>query len=80
MLVTALDACVRVRACVCCQALGRHSASLSFQVVSCKAAARVLSETAVQVQGSSLTPGKKQPLPGGINATPDTFKKPRQVP
>jgi hypothetical protein len=61
------------------QALGRHQATLSFQVVSSKVAGRVLSEATLQVQGSSLTLGNKQPLPGGITATPDTFKKPRQV-
>jgi hypothetical protein len=42
-------------------------------------AGRVLSEATLQVQGSSLTLGNKQPLPGGITATPDTFKKPRQA-
>jgi hypothetical protein len=65
----------------CCflQALGRHQATMSFQVVSNKVAGRVLSEATLQVQGSSLTLGSKQPLPGGITATPDTFMKPRQV-
>jgi hypothetical protein len=64
---------------MCVQALGRHQATLNFQVVSSKVPGCVLSETSLQVQGSSLTLGNKQPLPGGITATPDTFKKPRQV-
>ncbi|KAF6261116.1 hypothetical protein COO60DRAFT_1637017 [Scenedesmus sp. NREL 46B-D3] len=59
------------------KALGRHQATLSFQVTSSKVPGRVLSKVSLQVQGSSLTLGNKQPLPGGITATPDTFKKPR---
>jgi hypothetical protein len=72
------DACNTLCApCRFLQALGRHQATISFQVVSNKVAGRVLSEATLQVQGSSLTLGSKQPLPGGITATPDTFKKPR---
>ncbi|KAF8055917.1 CFAP47 [Scenedesmus sp. PABB004] len=53
------------------KALGRHQASLSFQAMPA-AGGPVLTETIVAVLGSSLTLGTKAPLPGGLDATPDT--------
>lgn len=59
------------------QALGHHQAAMCVQVVSQRSPGRVLFEAVVQVQGSSLSLGPKQPLPGGTTATPETFTLPR---
>jgi hypothetical protein len=50
---------------------------MCVQVISQRTPGQVLFEAAVQVIGSSLTPGPKQPLPGGTDATPETFTLPR---
>jgi hypothetical protein len=67
------------RVCVLHQAMGHHSAAFCFQALSTRSPGRVLHETAVQAQGSSLSLGPKQPLPGGPAATPSTFTLPRCV-
>jgi hypothetical protein len=59
------------------QGLGHHQATMCLQVMSVRSPGKVLFEAAVQVVGSSLSVGPKQPLPGGTTATPDTFTLPR---
>lgn len=63
------------------QALGHHQASLAFNVLSCRPGmvGRQLGGATVAAQGSSLALGKKAALPGGLGATPATFKKTRWV-
>lgn len=46
---------------------------MCVQVISLRNAGKVLFEASVQVMGSSLSLGPKQPLPGGTAATPETF-------
>lgn len=55
------------------QGLGHHQAAMCVQVRSLRNPGKVLFEAPVQVMGSSLSVGPKQPLPGGITATPETF-------
>lgn len=58
------------------QALGHHHATLTFQVLGGCNGGAVLAEVDVQVQGTCLGLGDKHPLPGGPEATPQTFIKP----
>lgn len=77
-LATADCDCCHTLSCVHEQALGHHQAALCFQAVSDRSPGKVLHEVMVAVQGSSLSLGPKQPaLPGGPDATPDTFTLPR---
>lgn len=64
---------------VCVQALGHHQAAMCVQVVSLRTPGLVLFEAAVQVMGSSMSLGPKQPLAGGPSAIPETFTLPRCV-
>lgn len=68
---------MRTLAVCCVQALGHHQAAMCVQVVSQRNPGQVLFEAAVQVMGSSLSLGPKQPLAGGIDATPEKFSLPR---
>lgn len=58
------------------QAPGIHQAVVCVQVVSRTRPGLVLFEAAVPVMGSSHSLGPRQQLPGGIDATPDTFTLP----
>lgn len=64
---------------VCVQALGHHQVAMCVQVMSLRTPGLVLFEAAVQVMGSSMSLGPKQPLPGGPSAIPETFNLPRCV-
>ncbi len=55
------------------QGLGHHQTAMCVQVKSLRNPGKVLYEASVQVMGSSLSVGPKQPLPGGTTATPETF-------
>jgi hypothetical protein len=59
------------------QGLGHHQATMCVQVMSVRSPGQVLFEAAVQVMGSSLSLGPKQPLHGGPTATLETFTLPR---
>ena len=62
----------------CPKALGQHQASLSVQVLS-EHASKVIAEVPFKAVGLCRQLGQPQgPLPGGPNALPETFAKPRQ--
>jgi hypothetical protein len=57
------------------KALGRHAARVAFALSAAAGGGAQLAEAAVEVLGSCLRASGRAPLPGGPDATPETFAK-----